>query len=764
MIAEYLADGDYVTPDELAFDFDFPDAEFWEFCESSPGDGPVIPDVIGLDNADAALRYADAGLFVLPVNPRQPKNPGSVVGKRWDKKSSPDRVQVELWWANRPDSSIAIHTGPSGLVGFDLDIDVLPEELSWLKSARAQLSRPGGDRGMYLFATDETFVSGRFRLRDGTQVGEIRSGNSVFIAAPSRHAKADSGAAYRWPEVGPVPELPDVARGYLRTLTARAGEVSADSETVAAFLAGTAGHDDRPRALDNLTGALARCEAGTRDRLRNGLRIAAGEARIGFYAYQRAVTELESAARASYARRAASGDPVSFEGNVGGPGELARLVANGVGWALGRSVDDLRAEFGRDYGTDSRTDARAGSVSETHSATTEFSGNGAAWFGDWLADGDRAADPERETEIRRELARLEIRAEARQRFDSGALKPLDRKPKSLTEFLSEPASDTPMRIEKLMPEGGRVIFSAPYKAGKTTTVGNLIRSLVDGDPFLDTFPVHKRAKRLVLIDNELSENMVRSWLSDQGIKNTDAVVDVICLRGEVSSFDLLNPVRRSEWSKLLRDLDGDYVIFDCLRPVLDALGLDENHDAGKFLTAFDELLKESGSDGDALIVHHMGHANERARGDSRIQDWPDAIWKIVREDPDNDFSPRYFSATGRDVEVPQGSLKYDAETRRLAYRGQSKTEAKEQRKSDAAVSAILKVLKADRESGGEGLGQNQIVERAMKESGVTQKAAREAVKRGEETGELTRRSGKRNAHIYTLSPMLTGDSGTELEP
>jgi hypothetical protein len=74
--------------------------------------------------------------------------------------------------------------------------------------------------------------------------------------------------------------------------------------------------------------------------------------------------------------------------------------------------------------------------------------------------------------------------------------------------------------------------------------------------------------------------------------------------------------------------------------------------------AFDALLRDVGPDdraADGMVVHHMGHAGERSRGDSRILDWPDASWKLVREDLDDPASPRYLSAFGRDVDVPEGA-------------------------------------------------------------------------------------------------------------
>ena len=367
---------------------------------------------------------------------------------------------------------------------------------------------------------------------------------------------------------------------------------------------------------------------------------------------------------------------------------------------------------------------------------------------------DQAESSTYTTDVDRELHRLEVRAEAKRRFDAKSIGPLKRSAMSLTTFLSQPPNPTPMRIASLMPDAGRVVFSAPYKAGKTTAVGNLIRALVDGDPFLGAFAVNKPARRLVLIDNELSADMVRDWLLKQGIRNTDAVADVICLRGEVSTFDILNNHRRAEWAKWLRDLGCDYLIFDCLRPVLDALGLDENHDAGKFLTAFDELLAEAHTKGDATIVHHMGHANERSRGDSRIQDWPDAIWKLVRESADDEFSPRYFSATGRDVEVAQGLLDYDPATRHLTYRGTNRSDAQKQRKATAAHTEIIKLLRDDQSNGGNGLSQKKIEDESTKHPNVSRQTVRNALKTGVESGELANWDGPRGAKMYTLGKIL----------
>src|SRR5262249_36305668 len=139
--------------------------------------------------------------------------------------------------------------------------------------------------------------------------------------------------------------------------------------------------------------------------------------------------------------------------------------------------------------------------------------------------------------------------------------------------------------------------------------------------------------RVVVIDFEMATddpNQLDDWYRALKIKHADRVV-IMPMRGRGSAFNILDPDTRTEWAKALQ---GDglvpetcYVVLDCVRPAMDALGLKENFEAGVFLDAFGELLLEAGIS-EALVLHHMGHQDgangkiERGRGDSRLQDWP----------------------------------------------------------------------------------------------------------------------------------------------
>ena len=349
----------------------------------------------------------------------------------------------------------------------------------------------------------------------------------------------------------------------------------------------------------------------------------------------------------------------------------------------------------------------------------------------------------RERAIEVELDKQRVRREARLRLDAET-RPQTVLPavKSLDALLAEPDPPTRYRIDRLAPEGARILLSAQYKAGKSTVVANLTRSLVDAEPFLGTFEVSQPAKRLVLIDDELGENTLRRWLREQNIVNTTAVVDVVSLRGRLAAFNLLDDHCHQQWTQRLQDYGCDYLILDCLRPVLDALGLDENRDAGKFLGAFDALLTGAGVN-DAAVVQHMGHSGERARGDSRLQDWPDALWRIVREteEPDSD---RYFSAYGRDVNVAEGRLSFDPATRRLTYAAGSRTDAQ----AEAARAAVIEFLVGAASRGAKPNG--SAIENELTPP-HTQKAVRQAVAALVRGGLVAVDDGPRNSKLHYIA-------------
>lgn len=197
----------------------------------------------------------------------------------------------------------------------------------------------------------------------------------------------------------------------------------------------------------------------------------------------------------------------------------------------------------------------------------------------------------------------------------------------LDEFLAVEDDPVQYLVDELLTAGGNALLSAQQKAGKTTLMGNLVRAAVDDELFLERFRVQFH-RRIVLLDCELDTRMLRRWLREHKIVNADRVT-VVPMKGRLNTFGIHEDALREKWAAWLRDQDAGLVILDPLRPVLDSLGLSEDKDAGKFLVAWDALKLEAGVD-ETVIAHHMGHGTDRARGDSRLIDWADANWRILK--------------------------------------------------------------------------------------------------------------------------------------
>lgn len=346
-------------------------------------------------------------------------------------------------------------------------------------------------------------------------------------------------------------------------------------------------------------------------------------------------------------------------------------------------------------------------------------------------------EDERARRVDAEVERERARREARRRLDAEERGPIEVPAfHSLTELLARPVTDPEWQIRDVMPRGSRVMLPAQFKAGKTTLSGNYIRSRVDGDRFLGRFDVEPMDGALLLFDLEMSEAKTLAWLRDQGIRHTERVIPV-SLRGRAASFNPLDPENRARWAARAREWHATATVFDCLRPALDALGLNEHTEVGQFLVAFDAFLADAGIL-DALVVHHMGHTGERSRGDSRLRDWPDVEWRLVRRD-DDPASARYLACYGRDVDVPETQLAYDATTRRLTITGGSRRDAAHR----DALAAVVDVL----DSTGEEMS-GRAIEAALEDSVHPRAAIRGALRLGIRTDALTVTEGPRRSRLY----------------
>ncbi|WP_278313739.1 bifunctional DNA primase/polymerase [Lolliginicoccus levis] len=301
---------------------------------------PYVPEGINeLPLPQAALQYALAGWWVLPTAPQHIKNPGSVVGGRWQDKSTRDLQQIREWWEENPHYGIALHVGRSGAVAFDLDVDEMPEKFrDWLPPGLLQHTRGAGSaRGHYVFGVPPGVQVGNAAGGFGPY-GDVR-GKGVIIAAPTPHP---SGGQYRIApsaEGRTLPALPDEAWAVVKAHAGEAAESATPDELKAFYASCTA--SDRPAALQVPVGKFTKGEGSRHERLVEVLPWAFREALAGWYPARAAATQLEEAFHAAFD---------GTEGRRPGPNEFQRAAL----WALAQArladPEDTRRRMDRESG------------------------------------------------------------------------------------------------------------------------------------------------------------------------------------------------------------------------------------------------------------------------------------------------------------------------------------------------------------------------------------------------------------------------------
>lgn len=342
---------------------------------------------------------------------------------------------------------------------------------------------------------------------------------------------------------------------------------------------------------------------------------------------------------------------------------------------------------------------------------------------DALIDRLRWEDPAVIEQVQRQIARLRAEQIVREARGSASMPPPELT--SLSTFLATPDRAEAYRNEPIMLMDADVLLVAQKKVGKSTLVSNFVRALVDEEPFLGRLAVTplEEGRTIAHFDNELGEDNLRRWLREQHIRGTDRVF-VADMRGKLATFNILNPEVRSAWADKLRAARAQVIIFDCLRPALDALGMSEDKEASRFAQALAALKIEAGAS-DLLLVHHAGHDASRARGDSALSGWCTDEWKLRLESQDNPFSPRVFSAFGRSAGLAATRLDYDPLTRRLSLADQTVASAR----SNGNAELVRQTVEQQ-----PGLNSTQLrkalTEAGMKNGGERSTAIREAREQG----------------------------------
>ncbi|HOW93042.1 MAG TPA: bifunctional DNA primase/polymerase [Mycolicibacterium fallax] len=291
-----------------------------------------IPDGVNdMDNLTAALAYANAGWYLLPVRAGT-KHPGSIVGDKWPSMSSGDPKNITAWFAGT-DHGIALHCGRSGAVVLDVDEpDNVPDEVLLIMQSdgpyqSTRVDQP--DRGHYLLLNDTGRRIGNSlgKLATEKKWGEVRGANGVIVVAPTKHP---DGGQYRWVRTGVVPAIPDyLAEALPESATP---EDTATDAQVKAFL-DTHTETTKPEALSGLLNALKNklaqshsCHMSTLGVLTDAMQ----EAAAGYYSAREAARQL-------YGPYLATVTAGTSTGRILTKREAAQSYKGIVAWAIGQA-------------------------------------------------------------------------------------------------------------------------------------------------------------------------------------------------------------------------------------------------------------------------------------------------------------------------------------------------------------------------------------------------------------------------------------------
>ncbi|MDP9433666.1 MAG: AAA family ATPase [Actinomycetota bacterium] len=231
---------------------------------------------------------------------------------------------------------------------------------------------------------------------------------------------------------------------------------------------------------------------------------------------------------------------------------------------------------------------------------------------------------------------------------------------TLADLLARPEADE-WRVEGLVPANGRLLLSAQRKTGKTTFVGNLARALLTGEPLLGRFPTDKLTGRVVVLNYEVSGRTFGRWMDDIGVPASGLFV--VNLRGRRNL--LADEAGRQELVEIVRAAEGEVLMVDPFGRAFTGKSQNDAAEVTPWLVRLDEVAEDAGVR-EVLLTAHAGWNGERTRGSSALEDWPDVLAWMTRDEETDD---RFFRAEGRDVEVEEDQLHFRRETRTLSLSG-----------------------------------------------------------------------------------------------
>ncbi|HEX6681091.1 MAG TPA: AAA family ATPase [Gaiellaceae bacterium] len=346
------------------------------------------------------------------------------------------------------------------------------------------------------------------------------------------------------------------------------------------------------------------------------------------------------------------------------------------------------------------------------------------------------AEIEHEQAVSERLKRLKIEDEARTRLaaelalTNGGFR-FPSAGRTLLDDLATPPRERKYVVESLHPVGGNIVFVSQYKAGKTTMLMNLMKSLADREPFLRKFEVAPLDGRIGFWNYELHDDMFRDWVRDMDVQHPERIAEPLHLRGTYLPIWLPEYAERAaEW---LRKNEIEFLIADPIARAWAPLVQHENDNAQVrvFTDALDALKLAAGVPNLVVSAHtgrqQFNENEEHSRGATRLEDWMDAGWYLTRDGQQR----RALRAMGRDVDVEALDLMYDGHARHIYTSGQTRSERRADEGLRNVVYALIDIHKVKPDTPHDRCpGTNDLIESMEGNKGDKTRAIKQAEERG----------------------------------
>jgi AAA domain len=365
-------------------------------------------------------------------------------------------------------------------------------------------------------------------------------------------------------------------------------------------------------------------------------------------------------------------------------------------------------------------------------------------FGDPFAPQDNQRDASTEMEDRmlaQEVRRLRVHKRAQEivrNDDKPQGEPFDAG--TLAEILARPAEPL-ARVDGLIPWQASTLIVAQRKTGKSTLVLNLARCLMTGEPCLGTMPVRPIAQdaTVAMLNYEVSAAQIARWADDAGVP-ADRLY-LVNLRGRRNP--LAHPDDRARLAELLRARKVETLIVDPFGRAYTGESQNDAGQVGAWLTGLSEFARAEVGALDVILTAHAGWEGERSRGSTALEDWPDAIVTLTRDDSGD----RFIRATGRDVDLDEDRLTFDPATRTLRLSGTDSRKAATKGRHLAELSdAVISIVREHGPLNGSQIDEHLRNDGVPHQKGEHSKVPAQAV----ENGSLTMKKGQGPEKIYEL--------------